>query len=158
MAQSTGAIPVAAAYAAVSANGTDWDSLGPCLITSTPGGGEFATGSTNTMDGKAPVVTGSGKHGAITHEIASLYTEETDEAVDLVRAAAADDGRIYFRYAPAGNAPGNIMYTAANDAGTAFKAFIQNCLPPASDVNSGDAARFSFSLIFPKYSEATIST
>lgn len=159
MAQTLGAVPVAAAYSAVSVNGTDWTSLGPAKISETPGGGEFATGATNTQDGPAPVVTGSGKHGAHTHEITNLYTEVSAEAVDLVRDAAnSEDPRIYFRYAPKGNTPGNIMYTAANNAGTAYKAWIKRALPPASDANSGDAARFTFLLEFPKYAESVIST
>lgn len=158
MAQTTGQVPVAAAYAAVSTDGVSWESLGPALISGTPGGGEQATGQTNTQDGKAPVVTGSGKHSAHTHEIVSLYTEETDEAVDLVRTAWGDGMRIYFRYAPKGNSPGNTMYTAADDSGAAFAAYIQNCLPPAHDANSGEASRFTFSLFFPTFAESTIST
>jgi hypothetical protein len=158
MSQTTGQIAVAASYAAVSTDGAAWTSLGPCMITNTPGGGEQQIGSTNTADGKAPVVTGSGKHSEHTHEVAGLYTEETAEAWKLVKAAWDDDMRIYFRYSPAGNNAGDLMFTAADDADAAFKAFIQACLPPASDVNSGDAARFTFSLTFPKYAESTVST
>lgn len=158
MAQTVGPIAVAAAYAAVSTDGSTWTSLGPALISTAPGGGEYRTGETNTMDGKAPVVTGSGKHSAHTIEVVNLYTEESSEAVDIVRTAAADDALLYFRYAPAGNTAGNTMYTAARDDDTTAAAQITNCLPPASDANSGDAARFTFGLMFPKFAESTIST
>ena len=158
MTQTTGQIAVAAAYAAVSTNGSSWTSLGPCMITNSPGGGEQQIGSTNVADGSAPVATGSGKHSAYTHEVAGLYTEETSEAWKLVKAAWDSDLRIYFRYSPAGNNVGDLMFTAADNAGSAFKAFLQGCLPPASDVNSGDAARFTFALTFPKYAESTVTT
>lgn len=158
MTQTTGQIAVAAAYAAVSTNGSSWTSLGPCMITNTPGGGEQQIGSTNTADGKAPVVTASKKHSAYTHEVAYLYTEESAEANNLIKAAWDGDMEIYFRYSPAGNNVGDKMYTAADDAGSAVKAKIGNWLPPASDVNSGDAARGSLSLTFPKYAESTVST
>lgn len=158
MTQTTGQIAVAAAYAAVSTNGSSWTSLGPCMITNSPGGAEQQIGSTNTADGAAPVVTGSGKHSATTHEVAGLYTETSAEAWKLLKAAWDSDKRIYFRYSPGGNNVGDLMYTAANNAGSAFKAFMQGCLPPASDVNSGDAARFTFALTFPKYAESTVTT
>lgn len=159
MTQSTTAIAVAAAKAEVSLNGSSWTSLGPAGISGSPGGHEQHIGAVNVLDGDAPIVTHSNKHGAGTVEIRAVWTPTTAEAWALIRTQwDSSDKTIYFRYSPQGGAGGTKQYTATTDAGAAFLCPIVSCLPPAFDAGSGEAAVFTFSLSVPQWTESTVST
>lgn len=159
MAQTTTAVSIAAAFAAVSTNGSSWTSLGPALVSITPSGGDQLTGSQNTADGGAPVVVNANKTGMVTAEVRALYTEDAAEAWEIVSARYEGAAKtIYFRYAPKGATAGYNLFTATDDAGNAFACPIINCLPPASDAGSGDPSMFGFSLAVPEFTQATYPT
>lgn len=161
MAQTTSAVSIAAAHGTVSTDGSDWttNDLGPCLVSITPSGGDQLVGSQNTADGSAPVVAGSNKTGMITVEVRALYTETAAQAWEAVSARFdGTDKTIYFRYEPSGNTSGKNRFTATNDAGTAIKCPIINCLPPASDAGSGDPSMFGFSIAVPKFTQSAVPT
>lgn len=159
MAQATTQISVAAAKAEISLNGSSWTSLGPAAISGSPGGHEQHVGAVNTLDGSAPIVTNSNKHGPGTIEVRAVWTPTAAQAWVLLRTQWDSSAKtIYFRYSPQGGSGGQLQYTATTDAGAAFACPIINCLPPAFDAGSGEAAVFTFSLQVPKWTEATIAT
>ncbi len=159
MAQTTTQTSVAAAKAEVSLNGSSWSSLGMAGISGSPGGHEQHIGAVNTLDGSAPIVTHSNKHGPGTIEVRCVWTPTNAEAWDLIRTQWDSAAKsIYSRYSPEGGSAGQLQYTATTDAGAAFLCPIVSCLPPSFDAGSGEAAVFTFSLQVPKWTEATIST
>lgn len=160
MAQTTTQISVAKARVMVSTNGSSWTSLGPTAISGSLSGGDQHTGQVNTIDGDAPVVTGSNKHGAYTVEVRSIWTPTASEAWDIIRTRweGAETKTIYFRYSPEGGGVGHLLYTATRDDGTAFACPIINCLPPNWDAGSGEAAIFMFSIMVPKFTESTLAS
>jgi hypothetical protein len=160
MAQTTTQISVAAAKTQVSTNGSTWVTLGSTAISGSFSGMEQHTGQVNTVDGDAPIVTGSNKHTAGTVEIRSVWTPTSSEAWDTIRNQweGSNTKVLYFRYSPEGGLVGDLIYTAARDDGTAFACPIVNCLPPSFDAGSGEVAIFMFSLMIPKFAETTLAS
>lgn len=148
--------------AQVSTDGSSWSFIDSVAISVEHSGGEQLTGSANTADGEAPVVTNANKTGPITTTVNILYTKTSNEGFDRVRDRfEGTDKTIYFRYAPQGGigtVVGNDVFTAVGDAGTAVKVPIINCLVPNVDAQSGDPIMASFQLLVPDYLRAATTT
>jgi hypothetical protein len=122
-------------------------------------GGEQHTGQTNTLAGRAPVVTYSNKYTATEITVESLYTEEATEWFEVVYDRYQNDEMtIYMRFAPRGDEVGANLFTCADDSDTAIPVPITSCLPPSADANSGEAAMFSFGIITPKLAKSAVTT
>ena len=165
MAQTTGAIDRANFEVEVSTDGTTWNKIDSEATTVAASGGDQITGSVNTADGNAPIVTAGGKTGPITLTFNGVYTKTSNEAFDRLRDRFEDatpgNRTMYVRYAPEGgigSVAGNDLFTCTNDAGSAFAAPIINCLPPEVDAGSGDPAMFTFSVLTPDLARSATTT
>lgn len=158
MAQSTGQISQGNMLVEVSVDGSAWTDISGSSAQVTPGGGDQLTGSQHVAAGSAPIVVGANKTEAAEAEVKILYTETAGEAFRVVKVRYdGADKTIYFRYTPKGTGTGNKRYLAADNANAAFKCPIVNCMPPDLDAGTGDPAMASFSIIFPKWYEETLS-
>lgn len=160
MAQTTGSLPQGGCQVEVSVNGSSWTDISGSTASVSFSGGDQLTGEQHTFDGQFPIVTGSGKMGAVTATFNIVYTETSGEAFVVVYDRFKDGaaGTIYVRYSPAGGASTEYRYFASDDAGSAATAVpIINCMPPDADGNTGDAIMASFSVIAPQFKQETIS-
>lgn len=147
----------------VSTDGSSWTDISGSSTSVSFSGGEQKVGSQNTADGDAAVVTGSDKYSPIVATFNILYTDVSNEAFDKVLDRWESGTRtLYVRYAPLGGigtVVGNEVYTASNDAGTAFACPItQQPLPPEGDANSGDPSMASFSVTAPQFKRSLTTT
>lgn len=160
MAQTTGSLPQGKCQVEVSVNGSTWTDISGQVTSVALSGGEQLTGEQHTFDGQYPIVTGSGKMGAVTATFNFVYTETSSEAFDVVFTRFEDGGvgTIYVRYSPAGGQSSEFRYFATNDAGSAATAVpITACNPPDADAGVGDAIMASFAVIAPQFKQETIA-
>lgn len=151
MAQTQNALAKSRFMLEVSVNGSDWFDIRGTATKVTPSGGDQLTGSQQTADGDAPVVTHANKTEPQTWQCDIVYTEVQAEAFMIVRERyEGDDKAIYARYSPGGGNPGDLRYFTADTSEELFMAPIVNCMAPEGDASSGDPLLASFSLIFPK--------
>lgn len=161
MAQSTGAIAKNQFQIQLSENGTTWVDKSGAAVGISHTGEEQMSGSQNTADGSAPVVTAGGKHSAATITIRGLYTKTASELWDTLRDAWEGAGVIYVRWAPEGGigtVVGNDQFLAADDAGSAFAAVIKSINTPELDAGDGSPALCSAVLECPKVLRGTTTT
>lgn len=161
MAQTIGAIPKSKFQVQLSADGTTWTDKG-AAVSIAHTGEEQISGSQNTADGVAPVVTGGGKHSAATITIRGLYTKITAEFWDFIRDRwETTTPTIYCRWAPEGGigtVVGNEQFLAASDADAAFACIIKTCNTPEVDAGDGAPAMVSVVLECPKVARGTTTT
>lgn len=160
MAQTTGSLPQGGCQVEVSTNGSTWTDISGETASIAFSGGEQLTAEQMTFDGQYPIVTGSGKMGAITATVSIFYTETSSEAFDVVYGRYEDGGAgtIYMRYSPAGGQSTEFRYFATDDAGSSATAVpIVSCLPPSGDASVGDAFMAEFSIIAPQFKQETIA-
>ena len=104
MAQTTHGLSFIKALVFVSADGSTWTDASGHGASVAVSGGERATGEQHTMDGDTPIVK-SGKRGSVDVTVRYVYTEETDEPFEVVRAQyEIVEGPLHVQYAPAGAA------------------------------------------------------
>ena len=144
-----------------STDGSTWTTpVGAVSVT--PGGGDTITGSQNTVDGSAPLVTGGQKHAPETLEVRGVYNKTSSDLWDTINDAWEGARVLYLRYAPEGGIDtvvGNELYTATDDAGTAFAAKFQGRpTPPPVDAGAGGPALMMARFIFPKLTRSTTTT
>lgn len=151
MAQTSNALAKSNFMLEVSVNGSDWVDIRGTATKVTPSGGDQLTGSQQTADGDAPIVTHANKTEPQQWQCDIVYTEAQAEAFMIVRDVyESGDKAIFARYSPGGGNPGDLMYYTADAAGEAFAAPIVNCMAPEGDASTGDPLLASFTLIFPK--------
>lgn len=162
MAQTTYGIPRSNYQVQVSTDGSSWTDISGQSATVQRSGGDHMIGEQNTADGESPVVTGSNKKGAETVTVSCIYTEQSGEAFEVVRARYEGTAKtIYLRWAPKGGigtVVGNNIFTCAGDAGTAILVPIINCTIPDLDAGSGDPAMFEFSVMTPDVAQGATTT
>lgn len=157
MAQTTAADNMAGYAVYVSTDASSFTDISGQGATVKKTGGEQLTGSQNTADGAAPVVTGANKVGPGTLEISAIFTPTAGQAWRAVKDRF--DGAvktICVRYSPQGGATGDRRFTTANDAGTAIAVPIVSCNEPDVDAGNGGPILFTFSVIFPKLLEDAV--
>jgi hypothetical protein len=162
MAQTTYGLPRSNFQVQVSTNGSSWTDISGVATTVQRSDGDQMVGEQNTADGASPVVTGSNKKAAETVTVRALYTEQTGEGWKTVHDRyRGTDKTIYVRWAPKGGigtVAGNVLFTCADEAGTALKVPIINCTLPDLDAGSGDPAMFEFSVRTPSVLASVTST
>jgi len=160
MAQTTGSLPQGKCQVEVSVDASAWTDVSGSSASVSFSGGDQLTGEQHTFDGQFPIVTGSGKMGALTATFNIFYTETASEAFTVVYDRFKDGaaGTIAVRYSPAGGQSTESRYFASDDAGSAATLVpIINCPPPDADSSSGDAIMATFSVLAPQFKEETIS-
>lgn len=154
MAQSTGGIPQNKFQVQLSNDGSAWVDKSGSAVSIKHSGEEQMSGSQSTADGKAPVVTGGGKHSAATITCVGLYTKNSGEFWDYIRdRKEGASATIYIRWAPEGGigtVVGNEQMMAADDAGNAFPAIIKSCNVPDLDAGNGAPALVTAVLECPR--------
>jgi hypothetical protein len=128
MAQTTNSIWGGAAKVELSVNGTDWtDISGHGNLVDAPLI-ERRSGERWTFDGEDPIVK-VGKKNSVRIPVTIVYTEESTDAFEIVRAQyeSAGGGEAHLRWSPAGGGAGDFLFTTN-------KGFIQAFQYPA--VNS----------------------
>lgn len=162
MAQTTGAIPKNKFQVQLSTDGSSFVDKSGAAVSISHTGEEQMSGSQNTADGSAPVVTAGGKHSAATIALRGVYTKVSAELWDYIRDRwEGADKTIYIRWAPEGGigtVVGNEQFLAADDAGNAFPAVIKSCVTPELDSGDGSPALVSATLECPKVLRGTTTT
>jgi hypothetical protein len=157
MAQTTSANSKANFLLEVSVNGVDWHDISGEAATATPSGGDQLTGSQQTAEGIAAVVTKADKTEPVTIQCNIVYTEQSVEAFNIVwQQYDSEDKGIYLRYSPQGGHDGDERFYTADSQDELFYAPIVSCLPPEGDASSGDPLMTMFSVICPKLGRETI--
>lgn len=165
MAQSVGAIPQNKFQVQMSTDGTTFADKSGSSVDIKVTGREQMSGAQNTADGLAPVVTGGGKHSAVTVTIRGLYTKISAELFDYVNdrweVAGNAAKTVYLKWAPEGGigtVVGNEQFLATDDAGNAFPCIIKSCNVPDLDAGNGGPALVSIILECPKVTRQLTAT
>lgn len=165
MTQSTGAIPQNKFQVMLSTDGSSFADKSGSTVDIKVTGQEQHTGSQNTADGDAPVVTGGGKHSAVTITCRGIYTKVSGEFWDYLRdqweLATSARKKVYIKWAPEGGigtVVGNEQYTATDDAGSAFPCLIKSINMPDLDAGNGAPALVTAVLECPKVTRALTAT
>lgn len=165
MTQTTGGIPMNKFQVQLSTDGSSWADKSGSTVDIKHTGSEQASGSQNTADGDAPVVTAGGKHSAATITCRGIYTKTSGEFWDFLRdqweSSGATKKRVYIRWAPEGGigtVVGNEQFTATDDAGSAFPAVIKSINTPDLDAGNGGPALVTAVLECPKVTRALTAT
>lgn len=162
MAQTVGAIPKSKFQIQLGTDGSAFVDKSGAAVSITHTGEEQVSGSQNTADGDAPVVTAGNKHSAATITLRGIYTKVSAELWDYIRDRWEGSAKtIYIRWAPEGGigtVVGNEQYLAASDAGTAFACVIKQCNTPELDAGDGAPAMVSVVLECPKVVRGTTTT
>jgi hypothetical protein len=165
MAQTTAAVPMNKFQVQLSIDGSSWVDKSGSTVDIKVTGQEQMSGAQNTADGFAPVVTGNGKHSAVTITARGVYTKTSGEFWDYIRDRWEDTSganrTVYIRWAPEGgigSVVGNEQFTATTDAGTAFASIIKNINSPDLDAGNGGPALVTAVLECPKVTRALTAT
>lgn len=162
MTQTTAAIPKNKFQVMLSTDGSSFTDKGGAAVSVSHTGEEQQSGSQNTADGSAPVVTAGNKHGPATITLRGLYTKTSAEFWDYIRDRWEGTSKtIYVRWAPEGGigtVVGNEQFTAADDAGSPFACVIKSCVTPELDAGDGSPAMVSAVLEAPKVLRGTTTT
>lgn len=162
MTQTTAAIPKNKFQVQLSTDGSAWVDKSGAAVSVAHTGEEQMTGSQNTADGAAPVVTGGNKHSEATITLRGVYTKTSAEFWDYIRDRWEGAAKsIYIRWAPEGGintVVGNELFTATDDAGTAFACPIKSVNTPELDAGDGAPALVSAVLVAPKVARTTTTT
>lgn len=165
MAQTTAGIPQNKFQVQLSTNGSSWADKSGSSVDIKVTGQEQLSGSQNTADGLAPVVTGGGKHSAVTITCRGIYTKTSGEFWDFIRdrweQTTAGTQTVYLQWAPEGGigtVVGNEQFTATDDAGSAFPCIIKSINQPDLDAGNGGPALVTAVLEAPKVKRALTAT
>lgn len=161
MTQSTAAVPQSGLQIMLSTDGSTFADKSGSGISIQHTGEEQLSGSQNTADGVAPVVTAGGKRTMATITVRGLYTKTSGEFWDYIRDLHEAGSGVYIRWAPEGGigtVVGNEQFTASDDAGTAFECVIKTLNTPDLDAGNGGPALVSCVLECPKVVRATTTT
>lgn len=165
MAQTTGALAGAAFKLEIStdASGTtgSWVDISGYAQSVEVGAQTAITGSVQTADGDAAIVTAANKLEPVELTFNIVYTENDSEPWDkVIDQFNGADKTIAVRWSPAGGGGGDLQYSTTDTAATAAaKVPISSCTPaPPVAANNADPVMFSFSVLTPKILKAAIST
>lgn len=149
MAQTTSAETFTDAYIAQSTDGSTWVDISGYSNRVSLSGGERQTGTAYTADGDTAIIK-AGKRQPITVTVQALYTETANEAYDESNDAYEGASAYYLRWAPDGNASGNLQYTTS-------VGIVKNPVYPQGDAASGDPIAIDIVVECASVTEATIA-
>lgn len=129
MAQTTHPLTGIACQAAISTDGSEWTDLSGTTISFEPSGGERETGSQHTMGDADPVV-GIGPKASGGGTLTIVYTEESNEATDIIDGYYESGTRVYLRLRPQGDSVGKWQWKS--------RGYFTIPVIPSLDANSGD--------------------
>lgn len=133
MPQTTGAMNTVNGKIEVSANGTQWDDISGSTNKVEAPSQEADLGEAATLEGQY-MIGGVGKFKPLDISVTILYTEESDEAYDILQAQAAVPGRpLYLRWSPAGGGTGDQRFFTADANGNLAAGVIASMPFPGAD-------------------------
>lgn len=148
MAQTTNAITLRAEYIAISTNGTAFTDISGFSNSVEVGGGDREIGTFFTADGDTPIL-GAGKRGELEVTLKAVYTEGASDPFMVALSAYEGATDLYARWAPKGNATGNLQYTTS-------KGIVVSPVYPQGEVQSGDPVAIEIMLKCASITKATI--
>lgn len=111
--------------------GAVWQNISGFTTALEEGGGDRLVGKVWTADGNRPIIL-AGKEDAREISVTVVYTEVTDEAYEVLRAAMESGEDIMVRWSPPGGASGDSRFTTDSNYGIITKRPL-----PAGDVSGG---------------------
>lgn len=157
MPQTTGAINTVNAVLELSTDGSNWTDISGSTNKVEAPSQEADTGDVATLEGQFKIVK-SGKFGSLEVGVTVLYTEEPDEAYDILTQQAAVDGRpLWVRWSPAGGNIGDLRYFTADANGNLAAGTISSLPFPGADAETAAATVLQFKVRTTTLGSETIS-
>lgn len=143
---------------AVPAVTLDWKNISGSANKLVPAPQTADTGSAATLDGQYKVVT-AGKFNPLEIAITVLYTEEANEAYDVLKQAAAVPGRkLHVRWSPAGGNAGDAQFETASASGNPAPGVITSMPFPGADAETAEPTLLEFAVQATTVVESTVPT
>lgn len=158
MAQTTDQVSMADGDVEYSTNGTAWTSISGSITSVEDTTQTRMSGETYTLDGDTALIT-YGKREPMELTFKAVYTEQSGEAFEVVRALFEAGTAVYFRWSPKGiGASGRFVFTTANGTGAAAGFKITEFTYPGQDATSGDPVMTGWKLKVPAVQKTTTAS
>lgn len=158
MAQTTDAVSMADGDLEYSTNASAWTSLSGSTTTVEDTTQSRMSGEAYTLDGDTALIT-YGKREPMELTITAVYTEQSGEAFEVVRALFQAGTAVYWRWSPKGiGASGRFVFTTVDGNGAAFPYKITEFTYPGFDAGSGDPIMAGWKLRVAAVGKTTTAT
>lgn len=158
MAQTTDQVSLANGGIEYSTNGTAWTALGGSASTVEDTSQSRMSGEAYTLDGDVALIT-TGKREPIELTVKAVYTEQSGETFEVIRALFEAGTPVYLRWSPKGiGASGRFVFTTCDNTGAAAAGKITEFTYPPLDASSGDPIMVGFKLKTPAVKKTTTAS